>query len=354
MKWVPATNSTLNRVMSGETQSLLSHPLSQSRTRILTRTHCYPRGLCVPSKAAIIIILWTIVNTSEFAALMSILTVQYFTVPHIYPVPPIYGFIPYITVAVLMIFYPLSGFIADTYCGRFKAIIISQTLITLSLSLSCVVVIVLRNKDVGSKYRAFDLIQGEGIFVLILLISVGILFSAGMIGYQANFIQFGLDQLLEAPSQYLGLFVHYATWASCISYLLVSVVIDILLHYSSPQHKKIVLLTGPFLLTASAFLLLLLSCSKHHWFYREPGTNNPYKTVCKVLQFARKYKYPLHRSAFTYCDDYRHSRLDFAKERFGGPFSTEQVEDVKTLLKVVLILLAIGPVFSMDPPFDNI
>ena len=30
----------------------------------------------------------------------------------------------------------------------------------------------------------------------------------GIIGYQANFIQFGLDQLLEASIEYLGLFVH--------------------------------------------------------------------------------------------------------------------------------------------------
>ena len=34
----------------------------------------------------------------------------------------------------------------------------------------------------------------------------------GVAGYMANFIQFGLDQLLEAPSEYLGLFIHWAKW----------------------------------------------------------------------------------------------------------------------------------------------
>jgi peptide/histidine transporter 3/4 len=53
-------------------------------------------------------------------------------------------------------------------------------------------------------------------------------------------------------------------------------------------------------------------------------------------------------------NDERPSRLDFAKERFGGPFSTEQVEDVKILFRIVLILLAVGPVFSMDPLFDHL
>ena len=44
------------------------------------------------------------------------------------------------------------------------------------------------------------------------------------------------------------------------------------------------------------------------------------------------------------------SRLDFAKERFGGPFTTEQVENVKTFLRILLILFAVGPVFALEVP----
>ncbi len=72
--------------------------------------------------------------------------------------------------------------------------------------------------------------------------------------------------------------------------------------------------------------------------------------VFKILNFARKHSYALQRSAFTYCDDERPSRLDFAKERFGGPFTTEQVEDVKTFFRIVMVLLAIGPIFILDAP----
>ena len=73
-----------------------------------------------------------------------------------------------------------------------------------------------------------------------------------------------------------------------------------------------------------------------------------------MLRFAWKHKYPLQRSAFTYCDDERPSRLDFTKERFGGPFTTEQVEDVKILLRIMLVLLAIGPVLSIDVLISNV
>jgi peptide/histidine transporter 3/4 len=204
--------------------------------------------------------------------------------------------------------------------------------------------------EVSKKINNNYFIQGEGILVLILIISAAILFAVGVIGYMANFIQFGLDQLMEAPSQYLGLFAHYVTWASCISYLLVSVVTDTLLYHSS-QYQKIVLLTTPFLLATAASILLFVGCFKHHWFYREPGQYyNPYTTVCKVLKFARKHKYPIQRSAFTYCDDYRPTRLDFAKERFGGPFTTEEVENVKTLFRIVLLLLTLGPVHILQVP----
>ena len=106
---------------------------------------------------------------------------------------------------------------------------------------------------------------------------------------------------------------------------------------------------------AISVLLCLTAFSfwKRHWFYAEPRWHNPYKLVAKVLSFVWKHKYPLQRSAFTYCDDEKPSRLDFAKERFGGPFSTEQVEDVKILLRIVLVLLTVGPVFSMDPFISN-
>ena len=85
-------------------------------------------------------------------------------------------------------------------------------------------------------------------------------------------------------------------------------------------------------------------------FISDSGQSNPYKTVFKVISFAWKHKNPLQRTAFTYGDDYIPTRLDFAKERFGGPFTTEQVEDVKVLRRIIAVLLAIGPVFVLEMP----
>ena len=97
------------------------------------------------------------------------------------------------------------------------------------------------------------------------------------------------------------------------------------------------------------FFLVIL-CLRKRWFYSEPGHNNPYKMVGKVLNFSRKHKYPLQRSAFTYSGEEDPSRIDYAKERYGGPFTTEQVEDVKTFFRILIVLLALGLLFVLEIP----
>ena len=74
---------------------------------------------------------------------------------------------------------------------------------------------------------------------------------------------------------------------------------------------------------------------------------DPYITVFRILNFARKHKYPLQRSvhAFTYSDDYIPTSLKidrFAKERHGGPFTTEDVDNEKTLFRMLLLLFSLG------------
>ena len=71
---------------------------------------------------------------------------------------------------------------------------------------------------------------------------------------------------------------------------------------------------------------------------KEPVTQNPFKLVYSVIRYAIKRKHPECRSAFTYCEDEPPSRIDFGKSKYGGPFTTEQVEDVKTFLRVIFVI----------------
>ena len=45
------------------------------------------------------------------------------------------------------------------------------------------------------------------------------------------------------------------------------------------------------------------------------------------------------RSALTYWKEDYPSRLDLGKEKYGAPFSEEQVENVKTVLQLILLFV---------------
>jgi peptide/histidine transporter 3/4 len=61
--------------------------------------------------------------------------------------------------------------------------------------------------------------------------------------------------------------------------------------------------------------------------------------MARILKFAKKHKYPLNRSALTYWEETGPSRLDLGKEKYGGPFTEEEVEDVKTFFKLLPVVI---------------
>ena len=359
------SNQLVEPVSSPETQPLLS-PLqsSSSGTYIslrvrLARVNCLPRGLCLPSKAAVLILIWTLVvsaiyKTAEEGTRYSVNRLQNSEKTHFHFLAINHSniFLTYLIFVLLLLVYPLAGFVADVCCGRYRAVIISLCFLLCGLACLTLVTILLfmhvirnpfeRRTNISQNSNAFFALSSLGLLLLI----------PGLSGYQANFIQLGLDQLLEAPCEYLGLFVHWVEWFSQLGNSLIKPVFYLLSKCSNKlklsAHHTVLSLTPFFFVIL--FLLLIFSCWKRHWFYSEPGQNNPYKTVFKVLNFARKHKYPRQRSAFTYADDEEPTRIDFAKERYGGPFTTEQVEDVKTFLRVLLVLLLLGPAFSLEIP----
>ena len=85
----------------------------------------------------------------------------------------------------------------------------------------------------------------------------------------------------------------------------------------------------------------------------DSGSRNPYKLVYKVIKLAAYHKTPIRRSAFTYCEHELPSRMDLGREKYGGPFTTEQVEDVKAFLGILRVLLTLGPVFATDIAASN-
>ncbi len=314
------------------------------------------QNVCLPSKLAILIILWTAIVGTMYSFILTIVVIAVYTNPLTMTSIPEYASLLYAILTLAMVFYPLSGFMADVCCGRLKVVVFSLYLLSICGLLICFLEIVALAINLESEhyYSVFQNFHEKVVYRFLFtftLIAI-VLFIIGLAGFQANYIQLGLDQLFEAPSKYLALFIHYSTWAFHIGSLpLQTTVAFFYCSYFLNLSAGVGFVTAtPCVITCMLIILLVITRWKRQWFYSEPGQENPYRTVFKIINFARKHKYPLQRSAFTYSDHNIPSRIDFAKEMYGGPFSVEQVENVKTFLRILLTLLALGPVFSLEVP----
>ena len=122
-----------------------------------------------------------------------------------------------------VILYPISGFLADVYCGRYRVVMISMCFFIVSLTvLSGVTLLQLVSSGFFFPTN-WSLVMV--ILLVVLVVLFGLTVEIGMIGYHTNFVQFGLDQLMEAPSRYLSLFIHWIILAdslSCVAVVLIS------------------------------------------------------------------------------------------------------------------------------------
>ena len=117
-----ANSSESSRLLVNTASEGFSSPLQQKSACIsCPRT----KHLCLPSKAAILILLWTIIVGATYH---NVVGFSAFLVLHIQQPStnlPQYEPLVYALLALVTMFYPLSGFIADVCCGRLKAVVVS-------------------------------------------------------------------------------------------------------------------------------------------------------------------------------------------------------------------------------------
>ena len=191
--------------------------------------------------------------------------------------------------------------------------------------------------------------------VLTIIITVYVVFII-------NAIQFGMDQLHDSTTEDSILYIHWYVWIYYTCSLITQVMWNVLAYDNHYLHywdvKRISGLSMSILTCITTILLITVSlCVVHYrkvWFFLEPAGVNPYKLVYRVVQFAYQHKVPLRRSAFTYCDEESPSRLDVGKHKFGGPFTTKQVEDVKAFWGILKVFITIGPAFLLQTVMQTI
>ena len=265
------------------------------------------------NKGAIIVLAWNILVTSVINYLIAFIEPKGLE----------------ITMVALGLTLPFAGLLADIRFGRYKVIRWSIVVMWIASILTTVNSVV--QQFLPGHHDTFTLISQILVFVL----------AFGFGAYQANIIQFGLDQLHDASTTEITAFITWYVWTfSCNGTLLNFTHICLKLkHYIFG--KLTVCIAVTIVIISIQFLENLL--------VKEPVTQNPFALIYKVVKYAIKHKYPQYRSAFTYCEDELPSRIDFGKSKYGGPFTTEQVEDVKTFLRL-LIFISIASVLTCEFP----
>ncbi len=238
-----------------------------------------------------------------------------------------------VALVLLTISCPVAGWLADARYGRYKVLRCGLWLTWIGTLIITVVVLLAYKFDDCELCQ--NIFYGTGGLVGLVLLSFG------LAAYLVNAVQFGIDQMPEASSDELSAFIHWFVWVMFAAELTAR--LAHLISYCVPTALNNGYLTGAIQLMVPMTMLSLALCCEvllRGWLIIEPRGCNSLKTIVRVLKFAATHKYPIRRRAIAYGEDAKPSRIDFAKDKYGGPYTTEQVEDVKTCFRIVVVALS--------------
>ncbi len=214
-----------------------------------------------------------------------------------------------------IILVPLSGWLGDCYFGRYRMVKYSLIILwALSIAYGAFEVI---TKYYSSKMDT-SWPRFSGFFIFFIVIFTGVFF--------VNNFFLGIDQISDAPSWQVS---SYINWYACCFYATFSVKS---LAFQCTD-KSIAIGIAAAILTAA----LCLDSFSRNKITVVPISSNCLRLIFSVLQYTWNNKYPY----LQYADiSWRknHSRINLAKHVYGGPFTSEVVEDVKTFFKIMLTI----------------
>ena len=211
--------------------------------------------------------------------------------------------------------FPLLGLLADVWIGRYKAITAGIIMCFLAWIFAGIGYIV---KDLFGIFWTMN-----GLAYLLELI--------GYTSFKANVIQYNIDQLVGASADELSTVIHLHCFSIPLAFLVLQLCRCLIDSFILPSY----ILAG-----VSVSIVLVTHSLFKHWLENISLIENPIKLIVRVINYARKHKYPENRSALTYWEEEAPSRLDLGKDKYGGPFSEEEVENVKTVFCMIPLFIS--------------
>ena len=220
---------------------------------------------------------------------------------------------------MLYFLFSLLGLIADVWTGRYKMIVTGILL--------CFFVWILSGMEfiIAAYWPNIPLFYVIYVFGYLCVV-------VGYTGFRANIVQFNIDQLVGASAYQLSATIYWHSIIIPVSFTI----------FQLGRCSLNFFLILSFIMSGITVSVVLITLSFFkHWLETTPLIINPIKLIAKVLNYARKNNYPRNRSALTYWEDDYPSRLDLGKEKYGGPFTVEKVENVKTVLRMIPLMICI-------------
>ncbi len=197
-----------------------------------------------------------------------------------------------------------------------------------------------------------DSIDYKYYLVLSLLVLSLFCYYLGRVFFVTNIIQFGIDQLQDMPTTISDAYIHIFFLVEQVANILVKVFksipddrieMDAYRHIVHISVSNAVVYEVCISLSVIVSVAVLFLTNKYSSMFKSNILKvNPYYQVYAIIKYAYHHKKPVRRSAFTYCEDERPSRIDYGKHRYGGPFTTEQVEDVKVFINISKVLVIVS------------
>ena len=252
---------------------------------------------------------------------------------------------------LLYLSYPVFGLLSEIFRWNFKTILVSFILMAVS---SIPMLITSTVWIIGAVYSLWPQIDPIVIVIQVAFFVIVIIMSIGM--FEANAIQFGMDQMFEASSKQLSSFIRWYFWCAHIgATVMIYLVIGVCLYGFNYKvnstlneiFEELVIFFCWIALLSSCiqlpvFIIGIIACVYYkRKFPIEQASRKPLRLIYNVLKYSYNHKQPERRSALTYWENDIPSRIDLGKHKYGGPFTYEQVESVKTVFRLLLLMVSL-------------
>ena len=138
----------------------------------------------------------------------------------------------------------------------------------------------------------------------------GLAYLLELVGYtsfKANIVQYNIDQLVGALADELSTVIYLHCFNIPLAFVVLQLCRCLIDSFILPSY----IISG-----VSVSIVLVTHSLFKHWLENISLIDNPIKLIVRVLNYARKHKYPENCSALTYWEEEVPSQL----EKYGGPF----------------------------------